>query len=141
MQVFAKTFRERRSWAAVYRAFFRVYCLQLVAFHLLMAVAFVGWDLDVLSSIVVTHAWLSALERMANWWMTRRWVFGWLVDRWADDTGLAGWGGGQRQVASGGIRACALYAVMMDNKAWVVGQLMHARPKRGMCHPVPVSVT
>ncbi|GLC51113.1 hypothetical protein PLESTB_000467200 [Pleodorina starrii] len=70
-EVFVKTFRERRSWAAVFRAFFRVYCLQLVIANLVMAAAFSSWDPGALSSAVVSHAWLSALERMANWWLTR----------------------------------------------------------------------
>lgn len=36
-EVFVKTFCERRSWMAIFRAFYRVYCLHVVLFHLLMA--------------------------------------------------------------------------------------------------------
>ena len=70
--MFVKTYRERRSWAAVYRAFFRVYCLQLVLLNVLMAHAWAPRDLHALSSAVVLHAWMAALERVANWWMTRK---------------------------------------------------------------------
>ncbi len=55
----------------MYRAFFRIYCLQLVIVNLVLAAAFAPWDRGALSSAVVTHAWLSALERMANWWLSR----------------------------------------------------------------------
>jgi 1,3-beta-glucan synthase len=72
-QVLVKTFCERRSWAAVFRAFYRLYSLQLVLLSLILAYAFAPRDLMVLSSAVLTHAWLAALERTANWWMTRRW--------------------------------------------------------------------
>ncbi|GLI69026.1 hypothetical protein VaNZ11_013566, partial [Volvox africanus] len=70
-EVFVKTFRERRSWAAIFRAFFRVYCLQLVLVTLIMAAAFAPGDAGALSSAVITHAWLSAAERIANWWLSR----------------------------------------------------------------------
>ena len=71
-QVFVKTYRERRSWAAVLRAFYRVFSLQLVLLHLELAAAFAPGDWGVLSSAMLTHAWLAAAERLANWWMTRR---------------------------------------------------------------------
>lgn len=35
--MFVKTFRERRSWLTVYRAFYRVYCFHAVLFHVLLA--------------------------------------------------------------------------------------------------------
>lgn len=36
----------------------------------LQAIAFAGWDWRKLSSVLVTHSIMSALERMANWFMT-----------------------------------------------------------------------
>ncbi|GIL73025.1 hypothetical protein Vretifemale_3262, partial [Volvox reticuliferus] len=60
-----------RSWAAVFRAFFRVYCLQLVLLTLIMAAAFAPRDPGALSSAVISHAWLAAAERITNWWLTR----------------------------------------------------------------------
>ncbi|EFJ51969.1 hypothetical protein VOLCADRAFT_87013 [Volvox carteri f. nagariensis] len=69
--VFIKTHRERRSWAALLRAFYRVYSLQLVMMHATMAVAFAPGSLRALSSAVLTHAVVAALERTANWWLTR----------------------------------------------------------------------
>ncbi|KAG2442546.1 hypothetical protein HXX76_002632 [Chlamydomonas incerta] len=71
-KVFVKTYRERRSWAAVFRAFYRIYSLQLVLLHLELAAAFAPGDWAVFSGAVLTHAWLAAAERLANWWMTRR---------------------------------------------------------------------
>ncbi|GIL51750.1 hypothetical protein Vafri_7680 [Volvox africanus] len=69
-RVFVKTYRERRSWWGVYRAFFRVYAFHFVLFHLMQAQAFAGWDWRVVSSALITHAWLTWLERVANWMMT-----------------------------------------------------------------------
>ncbi len=43
--VFDKTFRERRSWAAIYRAFYRVYAVHFLLMHLLIAYAFAGNNL------------------------------------------------------------------------------------------------
>ncbi|KAG2448283.1 hypothetical protein HYH02_006867 [Chlamydomonas schloesseri] len=70
-RVFVKTHRERRSWSAVFRAFYRVFSLQLVMLHLTMAHAFAPFNLAVLSSAVVTHALVQAAERTANWWLSR----------------------------------------------------------------------
>ncbi|PNH01232.1 hypothetical protein TSOC_012892 [Tetrabaena socialis] len=69
--VFVKTHRERRSWSALFRAFYRVYSLHFVLLHAIMAHAFAPGSLRVLSSAVVTHAILAAIERTANWWLTR----------------------------------------------------------------------
>eukprot|EP00198_Chlamydomonas_reinhardtii_P003823 XP_001693159.1 1,3-beta-D-glucan synthase [Chlamydomonas reinhardtii] len=69
-RVFVKTYYERRSWWGVYRAFFRVYAFHLVLFHLMQAQAFAGWDWRIISSAILTHAWLKWLERVANWMMT-----------------------------------------------------------------------
>jgi hypothetical protein len=69
--VFVKTHRERRSWVSLLRAFYRVYSLQLVLIHATMAIAFAPGSLRALSSAVVTHAVVAALERTANWWLTR----------------------------------------------------------------------
>ncbi|KAG2442515.1 hypothetical protein HXX76_002601 [Chlamydomonas incerta] len=70
-RVFIKTHRERRSWSAVFRAFYRVFSLQLVLLHMTIAHAFAPFDLAVLSSAVVTHALVQAAERTANWWLSR----------------------------------------------------------------------
>ncbi|PNW85415.1 hypothetical protein CHLRE_03g185350v5 [Chlamydomonas reinhardtii] len=70
-RVFIKTHRERRSWSAIFRAFYRVFSLQLVLLHLTIAHAFAPFDLAVLSSAVVTHALVQAAERAANWWLSR----------------------------------------------------------------------
>ncbi|PNW85408.1 hypothetical protein CHLRE_03g185000v5 [Chlamydomonas reinhardtii] len=70
-RVFIKTHRERRSWSAIFRAFYRVFSLQLVLLHLTIAHAFAPFDLAVLSSAVVTHALVQAAERTANWWLSR----------------------------------------------------------------------
>ncbi|GLI69231.1 hypothetical protein VaNZ11_013721 [Volvox africanus] len=70
LRVFVKTYRERRSWWGVYRAFFRVYAFHFVLFHLMQAQAFAAWDWRVASSAIITHAWLTWLERVANWMMT-----------------------------------------------------------------------
>ncbi|KAL6746906.1 hypothetical protein V8C86DRAFT_1430973 [Haematococcus lacustris] len=69
-KVFVKTYRERRTWAAMYRAYFRVWCVHLVAYHFLQVLAFMGWDWRYLSMTLVTHACLKALERICNWFMT-----------------------------------------------------------------------
>ncbi|GLC38942.1 hypothetical protein PLESTB_000464000 [Pleodorina starrii] len=69
--VLIKTHRERRSWLALLRAFYRVYSLQLVLMHGTMAWAFAPGSPRALSSVVVTHAVVAALERTANWWLTR----------------------------------------------------------------------
>ncbi|GLC72072.1 hypothetical protein PLESTF_001201000 [Pleodorina starrii] len=70
-RVFVKTHRERRSWLALLRAFYRVYSLQLVLMHGTMVLAFAPGSLRALSSCVLTHAVVAALERSANWWLTR----------------------------------------------------------------------
>ncbi|KAG1671277.1 hypothetical protein FOA52_010848 [Chlamydomonas sp. UWO 241] len=77
-KVFTKTYFDRRSWLSVYRCFYRVFCLQAVLLHLLIAAAFtegmwstrLGWD--ILSSAVITHALCAALERFSNAWMNGR---------------------------------------------------------------------
>ncbi len=69
-KVFVKTYRERRTWAAVYRAYFRVWCFHLVAYQFLQVLAFTGWDWRSLSSCIVTHVVLKAFERFCNWFMT-----------------------------------------------------------------------
>ncbi|GFR41022.1 hypothetical protein Agub_g1454, partial [Astrephomene gubernaculifera] len=69
--VFVKTHRERRSWLALLRAFYRVYSLQLVLLHATMAYAFAPGSLRALSSAVLTHAVVAAVERTANWWLNR----------------------------------------------------------------------
>jgi hypothetical protein len=48
--VFVKTYRERRSWLAVFRAYYRVYAWHLVLYHAMQAQAFVGWVRDLRSS-------------------------------------------------------------------------------------------
>ncbi|EFJ48653.1 hypothetical protein VOLCADRAFT_90840 [Volvox carteri f. nagariensis] len=70
LRVFVKTYRERRSWLGIYRAFYRVYAFHFVLFHLMQAQAFAGWNWRVVSSAILTHAWLKWLERVANWMMT-----------------------------------------------------------------------
>ncbi len=40
--VFVKTYRERRTWMAVFRAYYRVYAAHLVLYHAMQAQAFVG---------------------------------------------------------------------------------------------------
>lgn len=70
-RAFVKTYRERRSWLAVYRAYYRVFALHFVLYHAMQAQAFVGWNWRVISSCLVTHAFCAALERFANWYMTR----------------------------------------------------------------------
>ncbi|KXZ43170.1 hypothetical protein GPECTOR_99g805 [Gonium pectorale] len=69
-RVFVKTYRERRSWWGIYRAFYRIYAFHFVLFHVLQAVAFAGWNWRIVSSGMLTHAWLTWLERVANWMMT-----------------------------------------------------------------------
>ncbi|KAG1671275.1 hypothetical protein FOA52_010846 [Chlamydomonas sp. UWO 241] len=77
-KVFTKTFYERRSWLAIYRSFYRVFCIQAVMLHLLIAAAFTEgmWSTRpawvVLSSAVITHALCAALERFSNAWMNGR---------------------------------------------------------------------
>ena len=58
------------------QAFYRVYCLHIVVLHLLFAYAFAGPDVTVISSAVLSHAAMHALERLSNWWMTRPQVLG-----------------------------------------------------------------
>ena len=76
--VFVKTFYERRSWLAMFRAFYRVFCLQAVMVHVLMAAAFTegSWSSrpawNAMTSAVITHAFFSFLERFANLWMNRK---------------------------------------------------------------------
>ncbi|KAG1659988.1 hypothetical protein FOA52_009662 [Chlamydomonas sp. UWO 241] len=70
-KVFVKTYRERRTWAAVYRNYYRVLAFHLVLFHLIQTFAFVGWDWRLLSSACLTMAWCKALERFTNFYMTR----------------------------------------------------------------------
>lgn len=41
-RVFVKTYRERRSWMAVYRAYYRVFATHFVLYHAMQAQAFVG---------------------------------------------------------------------------------------------------
>ncbi|GAX79705.1 hypothetical protein CEUSTIGMA_g7146.t1 [Chlamydomonas eustigma] len=77
-QVFVKTYYERRSWLALYRAFHRVYTLQAVLLHVLLAAAFTegqwsdhtSWT--IISSAVITHAFCAFVERWSNMWMCRR---------------------------------------------------------------------
>ncbi|KAG2500666.1 hypothetical protein HYH03_001432 [Edaphochlamys debaryana] len=69
--VFVKTFRERRTWLAIYRAYYRVVAIHLVLYHAMQAQAFVGWNWRYISSCLVTHAFCSAFERFSNWYMTR----------------------------------------------------------------------
>jgi 1,3-beta-glucan synthase len=69
-KVFVKTYRERRTWAAVYRNFFRVWCVHFVCYQFLQVLAFTGWDWRFLSSCIVTHSWMKAFERICNWFMT-----------------------------------------------------------------------
>ncbi|KAJ9527498.1 hypothetical protein QJQ45_025772 [Haematococcus lacustris] len=70
-KVFVKTYRERRSWAAMLRAFYRVYSMHLVLFHLMVAYAWAGSDVKYLSTAVLTHALMHFIERGCNWWMCR----------------------------------------------------------------------
>ena len=70
-RVFVKTHRERRSWLTLLRAFYRVYSLLLVLLHATMVYSFAPGSLRALSSVVLTHAVLAAVERTANWWLTR----------------------------------------------------------------------
>ncbi|GLI62082.1 hypothetical protein VaNZ11_004642 [Volvox africanus] len=73
--VFVKTYRERRTWLAVFRAYYRVYTWHLVLYHAMQAQAFVGWgkweNWRIISSCIITHAFCTALERFSNWYMTR----------------------------------------------------------------------
>jgi 1,3-beta-glucan synthase len=69
--VFVKTYRERRTWMAVFRAYYRVYAAHLVLYHAMQAQAFVGWNYRMISSCLITHAFCAALERFCNWYMTR----------------------------------------------------------------------
>lgn len=103
------------SWLSVFRAFHRVYALQAVLLHLLIAAAFTegAWDTrlawNALSSAVITHAGCACMERWANAWMNarqrnpldrRRASWAWMEgkgmgrNRWAGrDMGGEGWGG------------------------------------------------
>lgn len=69
-KVFVKTYRERRSWAAVLRSYYRVYSFHLVLFHLIQVYAFVGFDWRLISSAILTLCWCKAFERTCNWFMT-----------------------------------------------------------------------
>ncbi|GIL75226.1 hypothetical protein Vretimale_7896 [Volvox reticuliferus] len=69
--VFVKTYRERRTWLAVFRAYYRVFTWHLVLYHAMQAQAFVGWNWRMISSCIITHAFCTALERFSNWYMTR----------------------------------------------------------------------
>ena len=77
-RVFVKTFYERRSWLAAFRAFYRIFCLQAMITHILIAAAFTegAWRgrpaLNSLSSVVITHACCAFLERLSNMWMSMR---------------------------------------------------------------------
>ena len=63
------------SWLALFRAFYRVFCLQAVMLHVLLAAAFTeghwsgrpAWN--AMSSAVITHAACAFFERFANMWM------------------------------------------------------------------------
>ena len=68
--MFVKTYRERRTWAAVYRSYYRVFAFHLVLFHLIQTYAFVGWEWRMISGAILTLAWCKALERICNWFMT-----------------------------------------------------------------------
>ncbi|MEW5305138.1 MAG: hypothetical protein WDW36_007699 [Sanguina aurantia] len=115
-QVFIKTYAERRSWLAPFRAFYRVFALQLVLFHIVMAQAFSAYDLSLTSSAVLTHAFLTALERVATYVMTRhpadplethRRDADWLQDVPAADPGPAKGSVGPGPGPGPGARACA----------------------------------
>ena len=62
----------------MFRAFYRVFCLQAVMLHLLVAAAFTegtwsgrpAWN--AMTSAVITHAACAFFERFANMWMNRR---------------------------------------------------------------------
>eukprot|EP00798_Chlamydomonas_sp_ICE-L_P008247 gene8247-1516_t len=69
--VFVKTYRERRTWAAVYRAYFRVYALQLCIFFAQLCIAFYGWDWRAISATIPFFCLMKTMERCANWYMTR----------------------------------------------------------------------
>ncbi len=69
--VFVKTYRERRTWAAVFRAYYRVIAAHLVLYHAMQAQAFVGWNYRIITSCLITHAFCTAFERFCNWYMTR----------------------------------------------------------------------
>ena len=66
------------SWLAMFRAFYRIFCLQAVMLHVLVAAAFTegmwagrpAWN--AMSSAVITHAACAFLERFSNLWMNRR---------------------------------------------------------------------
>lgn len=45
--MFNKTYLERRSWAAIFRAFYRIYSLQAVMIVVLFAYAFEGRSITV----------------------------------------------------------------------------------------------
>lgn len=70
-RVFVKTYKERRTFLAVFRGFYRVFSLHFTMMHVIAAYAWAPGDLTALSSAVITHAIFSALERYANWYMTR----------------------------------------------------------------------
>uniref|UniRef100_A0A6S8NKA7 1,3-beta-glucan synthase n=1 Tax=Dunaliella tertiolecta TaxID=3047 RepID=A0A6S8NKA7_DUNTE len=70
-RVFVKTYRERRSALALYRAYYRVFASQLCFYQALQVIAFVGFDWRAMSSVFVTHSAMKAFERFANWFMTR----------------------------------------------------------------------
>lgn len=55
----------------MWRAFFRVFALHFTMMHALAAWAWYPNDFTALSSAVITHAICTALERYANWYMTR----------------------------------------------------------------------
>lgn len=69
-KVFVKTYLERRTWAAMYRAYYRVFAFHIIAYQFLQVLAFTGWDFRMLSSCIVTHAGMKAFERYCNWFMT-----------------------------------------------------------------------
>jgi hypothetical protein len=63
---------------ALFRAFHRVYTLQAVLLHVLLAAAFTEGQWSersswiIISSTVITHAFCAFMERWSNMWMCRR---------------------------------------------------------------------
>ncbi|KAF5834980.1 hypothetical protein DUNSADRAFT_8080 [Dunaliella salina] len=70
-RVFVKTYRERRTALALYRAYYRVFASQMCLYQAIQVIAFVGFEWRAMSSVFVTATGMKAFERFCNWFMTR----------------------------------------------------------------------
>lgn len=66
--VFRKTYQERRTWFAFYRANFRVIAFHILLYHIMLVVAILSensaWEhaSTALTSIIITHTFLEMLD-------------------------------------------------------------------------------